>query len=107
MNYPPNDLICSLLTNSWKHFLIHLERLSIILPREKFFIYRAVWEKRMGWRFVNAGVPGEVTGEGLPRLSEILERDKPALLLLCHGGNDHLRRLNQQQSANNIREMIR
>ncbi|OGP67935.1 MAG: arylesterase [Deltaproteobacteria bacterium RBG_16_44_11] len=69
--------------------------------------YPAVLEQMIGWRVVNAGVPGEVTGEGLSRLSEILERDKPALLLLCHGGNDHLRRLNQQQSANNIREMIR
>ncbi len=27
--------------------------------------------------------------------------------MLCHGGNDELRRLNQQQAANNIREMVR
>jgi lysophospholipase L1-like esterase len=69
--------------------------------------YPAVLEKMIGRRVVNAGIPGEVTDDGLLRLPEVLERDKPALLLLCHGGNDELRRLNQQQVANNIREMIR
>ena len=69
--------------------------------------YPAVLEKMKGRRVVNAGVPGEVTGDGLLRLPEVLEREKPVLLLLCHGGNDELRRLNQQQAANNIREMIR
>ena len=69
--------------------------------------YPAVLEKMIGRRVVNTGVPGEVTVDGLSRLPEILEREKPALLLLCHGGNDQLRRLNQQQAANNIREMIR
>jgi len=69
--------------------------------------YPAVLEKMIGRRVVNAGIPGEVTGDGLLRLPEVLEREKPALLLLCHGGNDQLRRLNQQQTANNIREMIR
>jgi acyl-CoA thioesterase I len=69
--------------------------------------YPAVLEKMIGRRVVNAGIPGEVTSDGLLRLPEVLEREKPALLLLCHGGNDALRRLNQQQAANNIREMIR
>jgi acyl-CoA thioesterase-1 len=69
--------------------------------------YPAVLEKMIGRRVVNSGVPGEVTGDGLLRLPEVLEREKPALLLLCHGGNDQLRRLNQRQAANNIREMIR
>jgi len=69
--------------------------------------YPAVLEKMVGRRVINTGVPGEVTGDGLSRLPEVLEREKPSLLLLCHGGNDQLRRLNQQQAANNIREMIR
>jgi acyl-CoA thioesterase-1 len=34
-------------------------------------------------------------------------REKPALLILCHGGNDLLRRLDQRQIANNLRAMIR
>jgi len=69
--------------------------------------YPAVLEKLIGRRVVNAGVPGEVTADGLSRLPEILAREKPALLILCHGGNDLLRRLNDQQTADNIRKMIR
>lgn len=68
--------------------------------------YPAVLEKIIGRRVINSGIPGEVTGAGLLRLPEILEREKPALMLLCHGGNDQLRRQNMQQAAGNIREMI-
>jgi lysophospholipase L1-like esterase len=69
--------------------------------------YPAVLEKLIGRRIVNAGVSGEVTANGLSRLPKILERDKPALLILCHGGNDQLRRLGDQQTVDNIRKMIR
>ena len=69
--------------------------------------YPAILERLVGRRVVNSGVPGEVTGEGVSRLPEVLEREKPALLILCHGGNDLLRRLDQQQTANNLRAMIR
>ena len=69
--------------------------------------YPAVLEKLIGRRVVNAGVPGEVTANGLSRLPEILEREKPALLIICHGGNDLLRRLSEQQTVDNLREMIR
>jgi acyl-CoA thioesterase I len=66
----------------------------------------AVLEKMIGRRVINYGVPGEVTGEGLLRLPKILEREKPALILLCHGGNDQLRRQNLELAADNIRKMI-
>jgi acyl-CoA thioesterase I len=69
--------------------------------------YPAVLEKIIGRRVVNAGISGEVTAEGLSRLPQILEQEKPALLILCHGGNDNLRRLSRGQIAGNIREMIR
>ncbi len=69
--------------------------------------YPAVLERLVGRRVVNAGVPGEVTGGGVSRLPEVLEREKPALLILCHGGNDLLRRLDQRQTADNVRKMIR
>ena len=69
--------------------------------------YPAILESLVGRRVVNSGVPGEVTGEGLSRLPGVLEREKPALLILCHGGNDLLRRLDQKQTASNLRAMIR
>ena len=69
--------------------------------------YPAILERLVGRRVVNSGVPSEVTGEGLSRLPGVLEREKPALLILCHGGNDLLRRLDQKQTANNLRAMIR
>ncbi|MFT5394701.1 MAG: acyl-CoA thioesterase-1, partial [Gammaproteobacteria bacterium] len=56
---------------------------------------------------VNAGVPGEVTSKGLSRLADELEESKPALVVLCHGGNDILRKLPHAQAAENLREMIR
>jgi lysophospholipase L1-like esterase len=73
-------------------------------PRES---YPAVLEQMIGRRVVNAGVPGEVTAEGLSRLPQILDQEKPALLILCHGGNDTLRQLSRVQTADNIREMVR
>ncbi len=69
--------------------------------------YPAVLEQIIDRRVVNAGVSGEVTTEGLSRLPQVLEQEKPALLILCHGGNDILRRLGRERAANNIKEMIR
>ena len=69
--------------------------------------YPAILERLVSRRVVNSGVPGEVTSEGLSRLPEVLEKEKPALLILCHGGNDLLRRLDRQQIVNNLRAMIR
>lgn len=68
--------------------------------------YPAALEKMIGRRVVNYGIPGEVTAEGLSRLPEILDREKPALMILCHGGNDQLRHLSLEQTADNIRKMI-
>ena len=69
--------------------------------------YPAVLEQLIGRRVVNAGIPGEETGEGLSRLPQVLQKEKPALMIICHGGNDLLRLLNQHQAANNLRDMIR
>jgi lysophospholipase L1-like esterase len=53
-----------------------------------------------------AGVPGEISGDGLKRLPEALDEHQPQLLILCHGGNDFLRKLGDAQAAANLRAMI-
>ena len=68
--------------------------------------YPAVLESRIGRRVVNAGVPGEVSADGLERLPGVLEREHPALVLLCHGGNDLLRKLDAAATERNLREMV-
>lgn len=69
--------------------------------------YPAVLSNLIGRKVINAGVPGEVSASGLQRLPELLDRERPALLILCHGGNDLLGRANHQLIADNLRSMIR
>lgn len=69
--------------------------------------YPAKLEKMIGRRVVNSGVPGEITAEGLERFVGVIDKEKPALVILCHGGNDLLRQMDQRQAAENLRKMIR
>lgn len=69
--------------------------------------YPAVLERLTGLSVVNAGVPGEETPQGLKRLPQLLNEYKPALLVLCHGGNDILRKRDKNAAAENLKSMIR
>ena len=69
--------------------------------------YPAVLEKLVGRKVWSAGIPGEVSAAGLARLPSALDYYQPKLLILCHGGNDFLRKLGEQQAAGNLRAMIR
>ncbi len=69
--------------------------------------YPAQLAKLSGRRVVREGVPGEVSATGLQRLPGMLDEHRPRLLLLCHGGNDFLRRLPKSEAAANVRAMIR
>jgi lysophospholipase L1-like esterase len=69
--------------------------------------YPAVLERLIGRKVVAAGVPGEVSGAGLARLPGALAQVQPRLLILCHGGNDFLRKLPEGQAAANVRAMVR
>ena len=68
--------------------------------------YPATLEALTGRRVINAGVPGEVSADGLKRLPGLLAEHKPDLLILIHGGNDMLRKRNLAAASNNIRAMI-
>ena len=69
--------------------------------------YPEVLSGLIGRTVVKAGVPGEVSTDGRERLPALLDREQPALLLLCHGGNDQLQRLDPARLADNLRAMIR
>jgi acyl-CoA thioesterase-1 len=55
---------------------------------------------------VNVGVPGEVSADGLNRLPAILAKYNPSLVILCHGGNDFLRRFDLKEIGNNLKAMV-
>jgi acyl-CoA thioesterase-1 len=69
--------------------------------------YPSVLGSLIGRNVVRAGVPGEVTAQGLQRLPTALATHKPKIVLLCLGGNDMLRKVDDKTIAGNLREMIR
>lgn len=68
--------------------------------------YPAELEKLIGHKVVAAGIPGEITQEGLERLPDVIEEEKPTLIILCHGGNDLLRKTGEDKAEANLRAMI-
>lgn len=69
--------------------------------------YPAVLERLSGHTVINAGVPGELSQQGLHRLANELDEYKPSLLILCHGGNDMLRKQSMETMQENLQKMIR
>ena len=59
-----------------------------------------------GRQVINAGAPGEVSSQGLARLPGLLDQHQPHLLILTHGGNDLLRRMDVVQTRDNLAAMI-
>lgn len=68
--------------------------------------YPDVLANLLGRPVVNAGIPGEISSAGLKRLPGILGRHNPTLVILCHGGNDFLRRLDQKGTNRNLKAMV-
>lgn len=68
--------------------------------------YPAVLAHLTGHEVINAGVPGEISAEGMARLGGVLDEYQPRLLLLCHGGNDMIRQMDFNAMENNLRGMI-
>jgi acyl-CoA hydrolase len=59
-----------------------------------------------GWDIVNAGISGDTTAGGLARLPALLDQHRPAAVFLELGGNDMLRKVPQNETVNNLRQMI-
>lgn len=68
--------------------------------------YPAVLQQLSGRTVINAGISGEVSADGLPRLQALLDEQSWDLLILMHGGNDILRNLNADTSKQNLAAMI-
>lgn len=68
--------------------------------------YPAILSQLTGRKVINAGVRGETSSEGLKRLPAFLQKNNVSLLILCHGGNDILKRLSRAQLQENLEEMI-
>lgn len=68
--------------------------------------YPAILQTLIHRKVINAGVPGEISKEGLTRLPYLIKQHQPDLIIICHGGNDILRRLDKEQTKTNIQKMI-
>lgn len=68
--------------------------------------YPARLQTLLSRQVVNAGISGEVSATGLKRLPGLLDQHQPRLLILCHGGNDILRRHDLKQTTKNLQQMI-
>ncbi|MBN4063167.1 arylesterase [Cardiobacterium sp. AH-315-I02] len=68
--------------------------------------YPVILQTLVHRKVINAGVPGEISKDGLTRLPFLIKQHQPELIIICHGGNDILRRLDKEQTKNNIQKMI-
>ena len=68
--------------------------------------YPSVLSQLIAREVINEGVSGEESAEGLDRLEDLLDEYQPSLLILCHGGNDFLRKKPIRQLEANVIAMI-
>ncbi len=68
--------------------------------------YPAILQQLIQRKVINAGVPGETSQQGLRRLPTLLKKHQPALIIICHGGNDILRKLDLAKTSDNLQHMI-
>lgn len=68
--------------------------------------YPAVLARLSQRTVINAGIPGEISALGLQRLPSLLATHHPELIIICHGANDILRKLNLKKTKKNLQKMI-
>jgi acyl-CoA thioesterase-1 len=69
--------------------------------------YPAVLGQLIGRNVVRAGVPGEVTAQGLARLPALIDEHSPRLVIICLGGNDMLRQVGDAEIRQNLRSIFK
>lgn len=60
---------------------------------------------RLGYRLINRSLSGETSFGGLQRLERILQKERPAILVLALGANDGLRGLALTETERNLSQM--
>lgn len=68
--------------------------------------YPKILEKITNRQVINKGVPGELSAQAVKRFLTVLEETQPDLIILCHGGNDFLRKLDPKLTKHNLAKMI-
>jgi lysophospholipase L1-like esterase len=68
--------------------------------------YPAQLQGLISRRVVVAGASGETTVDALKRLPEILRKVRPALVIICSGGNDFLKKYPEKVTVDNLERMI-
>lgn len=69
--------------------------------------YPAVLGQLIGRTVVRAGVPGEMSAQGLERLPAVVDEHNPRLVIVCLGGNDMLRQVPEAEIAQNLRGIVK
>lgn len=82
------------------------DSLTYGIGADKGMSYPAQLSKLLNLDIVSSGVPGEVSEDGLKRLEKIIDDINPDILILCHGGNDILRRYDLKITKQNLKAMI-
>ncbi len=68
--------------------------------------YPAILDGLLTQKVVNSGVSGEQTTASLASIDAVLEKNQPALVILCIGGNDFLRKRAESEIKKNIQTLI-
>ena len=82
------------------------DSLTLGVGAKEWASYPAVLEQELGVKVVNAGVSGEVSSDGLARLKPLLNKYSPSVVVICHGGNDMLRKLSKLEMQRHVSEMV-
>ncbi|MCG6965117.1 MAG: arylesterase [Chromatiaceae bacterium] len=59
-----------------------------------------------GYAVVNASISGDTTRGGLSRLSAVMQRERPTIVIIQLGANDGLRGFDPELTRANLRQMI-